>query len=242
VVGGGIFRVCFLAGDGGFELVEDGVDVHLPFTGGCFPDDGFLVVILEVFDFSAGEDDGGVVFVAHEAADFGEGHGGMFSCEVHGDRACEADGAGFFGGMDVGGSDAEEGGDGGFDIGEVDDGVGSSDMVFEGFSGEGVSDGAIGEGGVGDDFEQGAFEFADVGTEVFGDVFDDGSGEAFVHFGGALSEDGAACFAVWGVDFDDHAGDKAVDERFGELSDHFGVCIGGHDDLFVGGVDGVEGV
>lgn len=144
--------------------------------------------------------------------------------------------------MEIGRREAEISGGDAFDITGLQNWRGSLHVVMKGMLGDRNRQGLMGHGGEGDELDEGAFEFADVAFDVLGDVFDDGFGNLFGEFDGVASEDFASGDEVGGFDFDDHSADESIDERFGELSDHFGMGVGGHDDLFSDGVDVVEGV
>ena len=174
-----------------FQFSQDIFNLHLAFSGSGFPGDGFFFFAEIAFDLSTGENNGGVVFIAHEATDFGERHACMFAGQVHRDGTGQANGAGFFGGVYRSGGDSKEGSNGGFDIGKMDDGVGAGDMVLDSFTGHLQIDRGSTQGGVGGDFEQGAFEFPDVVAKIVGDIFNDRFGNLLSESVGAFSKDGA---------------------------------------------------
>lgn len=132
-----------------------------------------LGVFLEVvFDLPAGEDDGGVVLVAHGLADLGEAHLGEAARQIHAEGTGQADGAVFFRRMDVRDRDAEVLGDGRDDIGIVHHGILPRDMFSQHLLGDTERDGPAAERRKRRQLDQGAFQFAHVGADASSDKLD----------------------------------------------------------------------
>lgn len=215
--------------------------VFLAGSDGAGPDE-FFIGSDGIFNAAASGDDGGMIAFAEALSDFGEGQLGGFADEVHGDGTSEGDGALSAAGHEVTEVNAEVAANGGEDIVGFDR---SDELTFE--VAEGLLDhGEIGllsaEFGASGDTGDGAFEFADILRDTLGDPVGDlvGGGESRAEH--KCAEYLGAGGGVWGVDADDHSGYEPIDEGFAEFFDQFGVGVGGDDDLFAEGFDGVEGV
>ena len=82
-----------LSANGGFEFLKKQFYVHFFSAGGCLPCNRPLMINKEAFNFSAGENNRCMVFIAHKPTDFREAHWSVLSSQKHYQRACQADGS-----------------------------------------------------------------------------------------------------------------------------------------------------
>ena len=99
-----------------------------------------------------------------------------------------------------------------------------------------------GEGGEGGDADEGAFETADVGADAVGQEIDDVLRQLRAHGLGLFAQNGQAGFDVGRLHFGDQAPFKAGNQALLQVLDFRRGAVAGEDDLFVGLVQGVEGV
>jgi len=98
---------------------------------------------------------------------------------------------------------------------------------------------ACGLGGGVDDSE-GAFEFADVGLDLAGDVLGDGFGDFEASEVGLFLHDCDSCFVAGRIEACDEAPFESADKAFLERGQLCGCAVGGEDDLFAVVVERVE--
>lgn len=168
---------------------------------------------------------------AEVGADFAVGGVGQFSGEEHGDSAGNGECFSAGVGAEVCGVDAEGIADEFFDVADANE---SSAFVFhttEEFAGDRGVDAASGELELAFELVDGALEFADVAVAAAEDVIEgvvveDGTGVC-----GEGHEESSAGFRIGWIHAADETAEEAGGEFFAVFGEHFGVSIGGDDNL-----------
>jgi len=203
---------------------------------------GVFVVVAEPIDGTTGVQGGGVVSAAEIAADFLEAVGGEVPGEGHGDLPGVGDASAASFSLEIAELDVEVFGDGGDDLGDGDLFFGLRGFLSKGLLGEIEGDLIAVEHGYPVDFGQGAFEFPGVTGDFLGDECDDFIRDADAAQLGLFVEDGYSGFVTGFIDASDQAMVESANEPVFEVGDFGRTAIGGHDDLFAGLIEGVEGV
>lgn len=204
----------------------------------CFFISGDLVAY-----FFAGMDDRSVVPASKLTADLGKGERSKFPAEVHRDLPGIGDFS--FSGFGAEVLDSyrkevrhlflyEAGGD--LDVSvDVED-------ILECFLGKFVVDLLLGQIREGEDSGQGTLQFSDIGFDVLGNVLDDIVGYFPVFRLSLLAQDGDSCLVVRRLDIGDQAHLEPGTQPVLQGPYLLGSAVTGDDDLFVGSVEGIEGM